>query len=150
MKVSNARNQELTEEDHKFLDMFVADTETSTGPNCGLYISSRELCKELKKLFEGIKKVKMKDVNKYRSRLDPENTGRIEFSQLLRLGNFHAHCILAKPSNNHFLEMFSSKSVNCCENYCYLRLCAQCVDSTSFLFKVADEVESEEKKKRAR
>ena len=109
MKVSNARNQELTEEDHKFLEMFVDDTKTSTGPNGGLYISSRELCKELKKLFEGIKKVKMKDVNKYRSRLDPENTGRIEFSQLLRLGNFYAHCILAKPSNNHFLKKVFKK-----------------------------------------
>ena len=88
MKVSNARNQELSEEDHKFLDMFVNDTKTSTGSNGGLYINSRELYKELKKLFDGIKKVKMKDINKYRSRLDPENTGRIEFSQLLRLGNF--------------------------------------------------------------
>ena len=91
MKVSNAKTQELSEEDHKILDMFVENGKTSTNRNSGLYINSRDLCKELKKLLDGIKKVKIKDVNKYRSRLDPENTGRIEFSQLLHLGNFYGY-----------------------------------------------------------
>ena len=54
-------------------------------PKNKYFIDSGDLCKELKLLMGDLKIVKMKDVHRYRMRLDPKNTGKIEFYRLLEL-----------------------------------------------------------------
>merc|ERR1711881_574561 len=72
----------ISEEEKKILDMFVDDDEHQPG---GLCIDSRDLYKWLNKLMGDYKKVKMKDLKRYRECLDAKNKGKIEFSSLLLL-----------------------------------------------------------------
>ena len=65
------------------LDMFVDDKIEENK----LQIETGELFKWMKILLEDYRKLKMKDLNYYQSNQDPNNNGKIEFSNLLKLAS---------------------------------------------------------------